>query len=512
MTEMRTKNSIRNATVSIIMTILMSLIGLIAQKIFINILGTEYLGISGLFSNIISMLGIVELGIGPAIIYNLYRPLKENNLEKVKSLVYFYKKCYSFVALAILGIGVLIIPFLPYIMKGVTITENVAIIYILFLLDTFVSYLAAYKQSILYANQENYIINIIHIGYLVIMNFLQLLFLYLTHDYYLYLIIKITCRLAENIIISYVTSRKYPEIFQGSHKPIDKKTSKGIFKRTKGLIYHKIGTFIVDGSDNIIISTFLGVKAVGLYTNYSLILNAVNNLMNQAFSAITASVGNLLVDDEENKKYNVFKNIYFINFCLASIISICFLCTIQPFITIWIGTDFILSTLIIITLAFNLYIKLMTRTMNTFQEAAGIFYEDRFVPLAQSIINVAFSIILLHFFGMAGVFMGTIISYLLLHFYSYPKYVYKSIFSQNLRKYFIQFFKYFILTIIIGLISFYIVNVITFSNILIQIIFNIVISFILINLIIFIFFHSTEEYNYCLQLVKNFFVKKRRKA
>ena len=179
MTEMRTKNSIRNATVSIIMTILMSLIGLIAQKIFINILGTEYLGISGLFSNIISMLGIVELGIGPAIIYNLYRPLKENNLEKVKSLVYFYKKCYSFVALAILGIGVLIIPFLPYIMKGVTITENVAIIYILFLLDTFVSYLAAYKQSILYANQENYIINIIHIGYLVIMNFLQLLFLYL---------------------------------------------------------------------------------------------------------------------------------------------------------------------------------------------------------------------------------------------------------------------------------------------------------------------------------------------
>ena len=183
---MRTKNSIRNATVSVIMTILMSLIGLIAQKIFIDILGTEYLGISGLFSNIISMLGIVELGIGPAIIYNLYRPIKEKNLEKVKSLVFFYRKGYLCVAFAILGLGLLIIPFLPYIMKDVSIPENVIVIYILFLVDTFVSYLIAYKQSILYANQENYIINIVHIGYLVVMNFLQLLFLYITHNYYSY--------------------------------------------------------------------------------------------------------------------------------------------------------------------------------------------------------------------------------------------------------------------------------------------------------------------------------------
>ena len=167
---MRTKNSLRNAIVSIVMTVLTSLVGLIAQKIFINILGTEYLGISGLFSNIISMLGIVELGIGPAIIYNLYKPIQEKDTEKIKSLVHFYKKGYLVIAFAILGIGLLIIPFLPYIMKDVTISENIVVIYVLFLMDTFASYLIAYKQSTLYANQENYIINSIHIIYIIIPN------------------------------------------------------------------------------------------------------------------------------------------------------------------------------------------------------------------------------------------------------------------------------------------------------------------------------------------------------
>lgn len=504
---MRTKNSIRNATVSVIMTILMSLIGLIAQKIFIDILGTEYLGISGLFSNIISMLGIVELGIGPAIIYNLYRPIKEKNLEKVRSLVFFYRKGYLCVAFAILGLGLLIIPFLPYIMKDVSIPENVIVIYILFLVDTFVSYLIAYKQSILYANQENYIINIVHIGYLVVMNFLQLLFLYITNNYYLYLIIKISCRLVENCVISYISSRKYPEVFQGEHKPLDKRTRKGILRRTKGLIYHKIGTFIVDGSDNIIISSFLGVTTVGLYSNYSLILNAVNNLMNQAFSAVTASVGNLLIDDDKEKRYSIFKNIYFINFWFASIISICFLCVIQPFISLWIGSRFLLPIFVVVILTVNLYIKLMTRTMNTFKEASGIFYEDRYIPIVQSIMNIVFSIIFLHFFGLSGVFMGTIISYLLLHLYSYPKYVYNSIFSQNIGKYFIQFLKYLFSALIMGIISYVIVSYIAFNNIFLQIIINVIVSFAFVNLIIFMFFHNSTEYRYCLGLINKFVIK-----
>lgn len=508
---MRTKNSLRNAIVSIVMTVLTSLVGLIAQKIFINILGTEYLGISGLFSNIISMLGIVELGIGPAIIYNLYKPIQEKDTEKIKSLVHFYKKGYLVIAFAILGIGLLIIPFLPYIMKDVTISENIVVIYVLFLMDTFASYLIAYKQSTLYANQENYIINSIHIIYIIIMNTLQLLFLYLTHNYYLYLVVKIACRIMENCAISYIANHKYPEIFEGESLPLDKATSRGIFKRTKGLIYHKIGTFIVDGSDNIIISAFLGVTTVGLYSNYNMILTAVNNLINQAFTAVTASVGNLLVENDVGKKYKVFKNIYFINFWFGAVISICFLSAIQPFVSIWIGPKFLLSTTVIVVLAINLYIKIMTRTMNTFKEAAGIFYEDRYVPILQSIINIIASIVLLHYFGLAGVFMGTVISNLLLHLYSYPKYVYKNIFAKTTKKYFLDFFKYSILTIVIGLVSYNIITNILFKSYIIQILFNLAISLLLINVVIITIFYRKEEFQFCTELLKGMITKYQRK-
>ena len=504
---MRTKNSIRNAIVSVIMVILTSLIGLISQKIFITILCTEYLGITGLFTNIISMLGIVELGIGPAIIYNLYRPVKENDINKIKSLVFFYKKAYTIIAFLVLLIWLLFIPFLPFIVNNVTISDNIIVIYILFLVDTFASYLIAYKQSILYANQENYIVNIIHIFYLVIMNILQLIFLYITHNYYLYLIIKIMCRFGENYVVAFISKKKYPEIFVDGHEKLDKKTSKGIFKRTKGLVFHKLGNFVVDGSDIIIISFFLGIKMVGLYTNYNLIITAINNLMTHIFSAITASVGNLLIEPNKEKKYCVFENIYFINFWISSIISIAFLCVIQPFIVIWIGEEYLLSTMIIITLSMSLYVRSMTKTMNTFKEAAGIFYEDRLVPVGQSIINIVLSIILVHYFGMAGVFMGTIISYLLLHFYSYPKYVYKTIFSDSILLYFIHFFKYLLLVILMGVISFIIIEYINFNNSLIQIFFNGIISLIIVNIVIFVFFHNSREYKYCLHLLKNMLKK-----
>ena len=494
---MRTKKSIRNAIVSMIMNVIMILIGLVSQKIFLHILGTEYLGISGLFSNIISMLGIVELGIGPAIIYNLYRPIKENDTVKIKALINFYKKVYNIIAALIFILGILLIPILPYILKDVNIPENITLIYILFLTDTFVSYLAAYKQSILYANQENYIINIIHIAYLLVMNFSQLFLLYITKNYYLYLITKIICRALENIVISIVVVKKYPTFFIKNQEKIDSSTSKDILTRTKGLIFHKIGTFIVDGSDNIIISTFLGITTVGLYTNYSLILNAVTNLTTQVFSAITSSVGNLLVSVKKEKNYEVFKNIYFINFVIATVISVGFLCCIQPFISIWIGRKYLLSSAIAITLAINLYIKILSRTMNTFKEAAGIFYEDRYIPILQSVINIIVSILLSYCFGLAGVFIGTIVSNLLLHLYSYPKYVYKQLFSDNVASYFKIFIKYLLTFILILIICYLSTIFITVNSTLLQLLLNILISLILSIAIIIVIFKKTSQFIYC---------------
>ena len=210
---MRKKNSIRNIIVALTLNTINILIGFVAQKIFINTLGQTYLGINGLFTNIISMLSIADLGIGAAITYNLYKPIAEDNKERISILINFYKKSYRIIALVILLLGCIIMPFLTSIISKNDIQNiniNIYIVFALFLIDTVASYLLTYKRSILYANQKNYIINLVHIGYILILNIIQVVILLFTHNYYLYLIIKIICRILENVIITIIVNKMYP--------------------------------------------------------------------------------------------------------------------------------------------------------------------------------------------------------------------------------------------------------------------------------------------------------------
>ena len=230
---MRSTNSIKNVIVAIIMNLITIVIGFIAQRIFIQTLGTEYLGINGLFTNILSMLGIIELGLGSAIIYHLYKPIAEDDKDKIKSLMLFYKVGYRVIGFIIAIIGLLLIPFLRFIVGEVNITESIKFIYLLFLMDIVASYLLTYKRSILYANQKTYIVNIVHIGYLIVMNMLQLTILIQSKNYIFYLWIKIVCRILENMAITIIANYKYPYIKDKQVKALDKKVRKSIFTKVK---------------------------------------------------------------------------------------------------------------------------------------------------------------------------------------------------------------------------------------------------------------------------------------
>lgn len=504
---MRTKNSIKNIIVALILNLISIIIGLISQKVFISSLGTEYLGINGLFTNIISMLGIVELGLGSAIIYNLYKPVADNNKKKIKSLMRFYKISYRIIAVVVTIIGLLIIPFLGLIVKDVNISENLIIIYLLFLTDIVCSYLLTYKRSILYAYQKSYIINIVHIGYLLCMNLFQILILIYTKNYYLYLIIKIIARIIENIVITKIANKSYPILLEKDVIPLDKKTKKDIFTKIKALLLHKIGGFVVLGSDNIIISAFLGVNTVGLYSNYSMIINVLVNLSNQAFSAITASVGNLLVTSNNKKTYSVYKNIFFANTWLAGFIAIGLLVCMDSFVNIWLGERYLLSTSVLLVLCINLYLQITRYTNNSFKEAAGIYYEDRFVPIIESVVNIVMSIVLLHYFGLAGVFMGTICSNLVLHLYSYPKFVYTRLFKKNYSDYYHNFFKNFIIVTLIGGITFCISRIIVFNNLFLNLFWNIFVCLLIPNVLFFAYYRKSSELSYYANLLSSILKK-----
>ena len=495
---MKTKNSIKNSVSSIVVNVITILIGFIAQKVFINILGSEYLGINGVFTNIISMLCLVEVGFGPAIIYNLYKPIHDHDIETVKSLLKFYQKIYIIIACIISIFSLVLMPFLSFFINDVSVNINLNLIYILFVIDSVCSYLLAYKRSILYANQKNYIINIIHIIYIVLLNIIQIIILIYTKNYYLYLISKIVIGVLENIIIVLVVNKKYDFVKDSNVKPLDKKIEKDIFTKVKALIIHKIAGFVITGTDNIIISKFIGIIVVGLYSNYYLIIKALNVLFGQAITALTPSLGHLLVEKNYDKNYEVFKKVRFLNFWIVCITGTGLLLVMQPFITLWLGSGYLLGEVTLLALVLNHYSQLTRNSYMAFKEAAGIYYEDRRVPIIESITNIVASIILVKLIGLPGVFIGTFISSLVLWLYSYPKYVYKKLFNRSYMNYANETIKYFVLFIIISSITYIISKIINPYSFII----NVVIVILIPNIILFILYKNTEDFNY----YKNLFI------
>lgn len=506
---MRTKNSIYNVLSALIANTITIIIGLVAQAVFIKVLGEEYLGINGLFTNIISMLGIVELGIGSAVIYELYKPISENDQYKVNALMNFYRKCYHIIAIVVLVIGLSITPFLSFFVGKVNIDVNLNLVYILFIIDIVCSYILSYKRSIINANQKNYIVNLIHILCLAVLNIFQIVVLLLTKDYYLYLVVKIIMRLLENILITYMANKLYPYLNNGNYK-LDKETRGDIVKKVKALFFHKIGGFIVLGSDNLIISKFLGVITVGLYSNYYLVINAVQSLFCQAINVLTPSVGNLLIEDDKTKTYSIFKKVRFINFWITCFSGTAILVIMDSFVSIWVGNKYILPISVLIVLIFNYYQKSMRSSYMVFKEAAGIYYEDRFVPLIESILNIVFSIILCKWFGLAGVFIGTIISGFALWCYSYPRYVYKKIFNRSYMDYAKETIGYIILFTLIAGGTYFLSTLFNFSSIYLRFISNVVISLIVPNIILLLIFSKTDNFKYYINLLKGI-IKRREK-
>lgn len=505
---MRSENSVKNSITSTLSSIVTMILGFVSQAILIRLLGAEYLGLNGLFTNILTMLSFFELGIGSAIVYHLYKPIAEDNKKEINILMNFYKKSYTIISIIVFGVGLVVLPFLNIIVGKVSVNINIHVIYIMFLINTSSSYLLSYKKNIIMANQKNYIINIIHIIYLFLLNTIQLAILFLTKNYYLYLGIKFIFQMLENFIGSYIASKLYPYINLKSKDELDKKTKIDITNKVKALLFHKIGYSLVSGTDNIIISSFLGVKTVGLYSNYYTIIASVNNLFSQIISSATASIGNLLVSGEtEEKKYSVFKKIRFLNFWISCFSAICILVIITPFIKIWIGEQYLLSFFVTVTLVFNYFQKMQRSTYNTFKDSAGIWVEDKFVPLVESVLNIAFSIILLKIFGLAGVFMGTIISGLALWCYSYPKFVYKKLFNRSYVDYAKETIGYIVLFIVLALVTYYISVLININNVWLQLISNTIISITIPNIILVLIFRKTESYKYFIDIFKKLIYK-----
>ncbi len=500
---MRTKNSLKNMIIALISYFITLLITFISQKYLINILGIEYSGINSVFNNILSMLSISELGIGTAIIFNLYEPIAKNKVSEIKSLLKFYKKAYNFIALFILFIGIILIPFIPNFISGNNISENIYLVFLLFLIDSVISYLATYKRSLIYANQKNRIIDIIHLCYTLILNISQILILVNTKNYILFLSLKIVCRLIENIVINIIANKMYPFIKDKNVLVISKDIKDDIFKRVKAQVLHSIGGFVVLGTDSLLVSKFFGLNMAGIYGVYIMVINAAHTIISQIFSAVTASIGNLLTEKDYKKNLIVYKRLEFINFIIYSVVSIVFYFSINDFICIWLdSSEYLFTNAIVMCLAINIFLQGMRKTMQTFATAAGICYENRFVPIFEATINLVASLILLKIFGIIGVVIGTILSTFVLYFYSFPKFIYNPLFKKDKKDNIIEFMKYVSVLIIMFLIVYGINIFVLFENIYLKFIIETVLNTFICGLLIIIIFHKTDEFRFIINSIK----------
>lgn len=459
MEKSRIKNSYNNIKTAFITQILNKVIIFLVRTIFIKTLNEEYLGINGLFTNILSILSLAELGVGTAIIYSIYKPVARDDKEKIKSLMKLYKNTYTIIGIIIFVIGLIIIPFIPFIAKDTNrISESIVLIYILYLINTSISYFFAYKKSIISAYQQESIINKYDIIVYGIKSIIEIIMLIIYKNFIMYLVIEILFTLLENMLLAIKANKMFPYLKEKEVKKLEKKEKKEIFTNVKSLMIYKVGSVVLSGTDNILLSIITNISTVGICSNYIMIINAVKSVIGAAQNGITASVGNLNAEDNEEKKKEILYQLTLMNFIIYSFIAIVFIIFLNIFIKIWVGESYVLDISIPIILALNFYIEGIRAPAYTYRVTLGLFNKGKSTPYIAIVINIISSIILGKIYGPLGIFIGTFLSQLFSYCWIDPYLIFKYEFKSNAMEYMIKKVKYFILFVFTAFITYFIIN------------------------------------------------------
>lgn len=498
---MRITNSLKNITLGVLSQLVIVLLGFISRKVFLDSLGVEYLGVNGLLTNVLSMLALIEAGIGVSIVYCLYKPLAENDKPKIIALIQLYKKAYSILAFLILGLSVLLYPLMGMLIKESGNIPNVTLAYFLFVLKNMVTYLNAHKVSLINADQKGYILARINLLFQIITSLAKIFILIVTENYIIYLTIELLLYIVQTLYNGNIVSKRYSYIKTKKKYYIEQYEKEKLIQNIKALFLHNIGSFFVFGTDNILISAFVGIVTVGLYSNYTMILGQLNALISPILGGIGASIGNLIAIESKEKSYSIFKVAYLINFWIYSISVIFLYNLLEPFLNWWLGKGFLLDSLTYCVILINFYITGLRSSISTFKVKAGIFVQDKYIPLLEALINLIASVVLVQVLGLAGIFIGTLISTLSCVFWNVPRLVYKHVFKKPVWSYFVTYFYFILLTIISGTMTTLLCNFLILGESLYSLIFKGLVCFMVPNIFYLIIFYRNKEFNYIKSII-----------
>lgn len=423
-----------------------SCLKLAGRIVFLRYLSAELYGVSGLFSNVLGLLALAELGIGTAITFSLYKPIAENDREKIRSLMAFYRSAYRGIAAVVCVLGLVLMPFLPSLIRDYKGIEFFYVIYLLFLAGMVVDYLLSYKRTLATAAQEGYRITPFLCLFEALTCLLQIaVVIFLNASPYCYLIylgVQILFVFLQNLVINRYLDRTYPILRQIKHPlPLPSEEKKSIFINVKALLYHKIGSVVVAGTDNLLISRLVDLVTVGVYSNYSSLLATVAGIVYLFIGNTTASFGNLVAKESPEKSREVFREMEFFSYALYGICTAFFLTLFQPFIRLAYGERFLLSyPVVLLVVVANFYLLGLTYLLDVVKSAAGLYDKDKWVPLAQAGVNLLVSIVLGLKIGIAGIFIGTLTS-TLIPLLVKPVIIYRNVFQTSCKGHFLNLVK-----------------------------------------------------------------------
>lgn len=447
MSDTRTSNSIKNIAFSIFNQMLNTVLAFVSRKIFLMCLSVDYLGISGLFGDIFSMLCLADLGFGTAMTFSMYKPLAEKDYDRLAGLVHFYKKVYRIIAIAIVTIGIALIPFLPYLVNTETEIEHLTWYYILMLANVVASYLVVYKTSIISADQKSYLTTKYTSFFSIARTVLQIAFLLLTHNYTIYLLIQVAFTYITNFFNSYIAEKRYPFIKKKILLP--KEDTKGIFSNIKSVFIYKSSSVLITATDNTLISLIVNTTAIGYYSNYTIVSNKINAIVTTIFYSLTASIGNLIVKENYERRYQIFEIMRSVSLILSTFCLTCLLFLQEDFICLWLGEQYLLDKSILYAILTNFYFAIVLMPIWVFREATGLYQKTKYVMLGTAVVNIITSIILGKLIGLAGIIFATSISRLVTYFWYEPFLLFKKYFGKSCVNYFLGIGKSIVSTLIV---------------------------------------------------------------
>ena len=510
---MRTRNSILNILVSFGTQAMSIILLFISRKVFLNYFTEEYLGINGLFTEILTVLSLAELGIGTAMMYGLYDAVAKDDRKEICQLMNLYRRLYTVVGVIVIGVGLAMLPFLDYLIKDNRI-PHIRLIFLMYLADSAVSYFLSYKQTIIQANQKAYVVSGVAMGIRCGQILLQIGSMVLLQNFYVYIAIQICGQICTNAVLSVVSGKLYPYLRRNKEGLPPKEKIQSVYRHIKAMALHKFGAVFVSNTDNILISAFVGLGTVGLYSNYKMVLNSLKLALSYIYNAFTAGIGNLAATEPGEKVYQVYNCLNFVMSMLYGWAACCLWLLFNPFIGTFFGEKFVLSNVVVAIIVADFYLHGMRQMTLRFRDGMGLYWYDRYKPIFEVAINLIVSLLLVRRYSIAGVLIGTIVSSLLTNFWVEPYVLFRHGIQVGWKKglgaYFLRYGKYTLFSLAAGGAAMFLVSLFPADSFLLLIARAMVVTLVYGGAVLLVF-GRTAEFRYLLEKLGSVVKKEHKK-